>query len=170
MFAFEFARLPDGDTSSFDLGNITVRGTGLAISSAGKTPSQSMMIYLAITDLIEGTCQLCAGSRRVFEFIGADSSFRLLFTMNKNRSIVISGKDGVCSVVERGELLRSIQDALTCFLSDNANRLPKGAPALGDFEAARIRLNQAISSLDSGGLPAVPAQRLRRRKFPKKSQ
>jgi len=90
--AFDFSRWDDGDLSGFDLGDITVSGLHGAHSSSGKTPDQSMMIYISLAHLITGVCKLVDGAKRVFEFVGMDSSYSLIFAKNHGKVVVRTRK------------------------------------------------------------------------------
>jgi hypothetical protein len=62
---FEFSRQSDGEVTGFDLGDLTVIGDDCAVwSSSGKSPSQSMMIYISLVGLLDGITQLCGAGTR----------------------------------------------------------------------------------------------------------
>ncbi|OQR34107.1 hypothetical protein BWR59_08700 [Pseudomonas sp. Bc-h] len=43
----------DDRTSGFEMGDITLEHQGKTLTSAGRTPSQSMMIFIFMSDFIE---------------------------------------------------------------------------------------------------------------------
>jgi len=100
------------------------------------------MIYVAVTDLLNGLRRLLTTPRREFEFIGTDSSFRLLF-----RRVKIDGVD----VTYRGIAIE--QESLThvaraavegaCRLVSTAP-LPPSDSVAGDIAAAIAELRACL--------------------------
>jgi|GEM_PF-3040701 len=85
-----FTVLPNqGDWSGFELGDIRLMGRGFEVSSAGHSPSQSMMIFIALADLLEGIAQLSKQKNGGFAFVGTDSSFSLHFRKRSERLEII---------------------------------------------------------------------------------
>ena len=58
VLRFEISREPAAPATGFDMGEIQVTGNLGAVSSAGRKPSQSMMVYLAWVELLSGMRRL----------------------------------------------------------------------------------------------------------------
>ncbi|MFE0099465.1 hypothetical protein [Streptomyces sp. NPDC059009] len=71
----------------FALGDMEVMGGGGRATSRGHTPDQSMMIFVALSDLLDGLRTLAVRGSGSFHFVGTDSSFRLDFTLGKGDRI-----------------------------------------------------------------------------------
>lgn len=85
-----FKVLPDqGPWSGFELGDVYLADQGIEMTSALHTPSQSMMIFVALADLLGGFEQLKGQKNGGFEFGGPGSSFVLHFRKRSDRLEII---------------------------------------------------------------------------------
>lgn len=83
----------DTDISPFELGDIEIVSDGVVISSNGKSPSQSMMIFIALSDLLDCICKFINDTNIVeTTFVGTDSSFILTFTKS-NQNVYIKNRE-----------------------------------------------------------------------------
>lgn len=80
---FEFSRRVTTPPNGFDMGDVRIEGGNGVATSVGHTPDQGMMVYIAVTDLLDGLRRLLTTRKREFDFIGTDSSFRLVFRRAK---------------------------------------------------------------------------------------
>jgi hypothetical protein len=94
MMKFDIFLHPLGDNiSGFDLGGISIQINDTEFTSANKKPAQSMMIFIALSDLLDGIRCLWEGKEKEFKFVGADSSFTILFRKDeKNILYLEAGK------------------------------------------------------------------------------
>ncbi|MGW5636817.1 hypothetical protein [Streptomyces sp. NPDC003832] len=79
-FRFAVAENELPPPSGFDLGHIDVHGSENDATSRGRTPDQSMMIYLSLTLLLDGLRRFLTGRKPAYESAAVDSSFSLTFT------------------------------------------------------------------------------------------
>lgn len=140
---FEFSRRGSGTPGGFDLGDVVVLGDGQVATSRGHSPSKTMMIYLAIVDLVLGVSRLCLMEQSAnYVFVGADSSFRLEFQVSKREYISLVGTD-------RWTFLDGMRKSLDLFLSAG-NELPVADPVAEDLAAARKELHAALCKVHRG--------------------
>ncbi|XKK63564.1 hypothetical protein HFP71_14680 [Streptomyces sp. ARC32] len=86
---FEFS-VDEGETpppSGFDLGHIDVWGSDGVATTRDRGPSWGVMIYLAVSSLLDGLRALLSGKSRWYESNAVDSSFPLAFTRGRDGSI-----------------------------------------------------------------------------------
>ncbi len=142
---FQFIRCDDGAVSGFDLGDIVVQGRESTCSSRGHSPDQSMMIYIALSELLGGVLRLCASkSKGSWTFVGADSSFGLVFILDRNKKITVMGAKKVIAVTDPEELLTSLAAATAAFLDASKNALPTSDPVFGDLAMSLRELAIAL--------------------------
>lgn len=137
MFNIEF-QLDGLDESvhEFDLGHISVETDGGVISSRNQQPDQSMMVFIAATDLLDGIVELLTGKRREFEFVGCDSSFILNFSRNKNTKIDINYKKKKLCSVSDSEVFEAAYRASRELLEKYGPNLVGSGAAKGGLEMA----------------------------------
>lgn len=147
MLTFELSRDAGEPATGFDLGDIEVTGEHARVSSAGQKPSQSMMIYVALGELLDGLSRLSKASSGSYSFVGADSSFRLDFTLTRSGLMTIKGRGGtLIAEVPPATCLNSVRAGVDRFLGDSKNQLPPADPVDGDLRAARRAFEAAANS------------------------
>jgi hypothetical protein len=147
---FEFSRRGSETPGGFDLGDVVVLGDGQVATSRGHSPSKTMMIYLAIVDLVLGVSRLCLMEQSAnYVFVGADSSFRLEFQVSNRGYISLVGTSGVVSTTDRWTFLDGMRKSLDLFLSAG-NELPVADPVAEDLAAARKELHAALCKVHRG--------------------
>ena len=94
MAEFRFTVAEEGlPPEGYELGDMEVIGSSGTASSRGHNPSESMLIYISLSDMLDGLTPLIKRGRGSFKFEGTRSSFSLRFTLKKNHPMVIeSGK------------------------------------------------------------------------------
>jgi len=126
----------DGSVHEFDMGDMIFNIGGTEFSSKGQVPSQSMMIFIAISDLLYGLSSFLTKRQSSYEFIGTDSSFRLVFTRIKKGKICIkhasSNYDGIDEIELKNEVLKAAEGFIEQF---NGNVQGSGA-ATCDLKSA----------------------------------
>ena len=80
MFEFSVSRNDTGKVTGFDLGGMGFLTGGKEISSKG-SPRLLMMVYLSVVSLVDTLLSLRVG--RKYEFVGVDSSFSLVFELQR---------------------------------------------------------------------------------------
>lgn len=141
----EFSVRPDfhpPPPSGFDFGDIDVEGNRGSATSRGHRPDQGMMIHLAVADLLyqlrslveEHQSRRSKAVRR--EFVGADSSFALDFTLTREGRLVTAQGRQVLDESPAGEALREVGRAAEAFAAAHLPTLPEDDAARGDLEAA----------------------------------
>jgi hypothetical protein len=103
----------DNEISGFELGGISITIDNIEISSKNKIPDQSMMIFLALSDLLTGIKNLWNGKNKIFKFIGNDSSFTILFKVKKSNTLELTYENKSFDVdftLFRDECLKAIDN------------------------------------------------------------
>ena len=136
-----FERSEDDAPHGFELGQLTVTTPAGTVTSKGRTPDQSMMIYLAFVDLMTGMSSLLRGIRG-YDFVGADSSFTLRFTRIKDDVAIHQGKTNLGSV--------PLSELATC-VCDEATRFWAAHPLDGIRQRAR-RLRARARATEANAL------------------
>lgn len=141
MIAFEFTRTDESHfASEFDQGDISLISENLCISSK-LNPKHSNMIYLSIISLIDGLTR----NNKYFEFIAADSSFRIKF--KKQRETTSINHEGILKIkANHLELLKALEDGVEHFLSSPRNSIPISSAVYSDLSTSRALLNQKINN------------------------
>lgn len=145
-FAFDWPSPPPGRLTGFSLGHLTVTGDDGSVTSAGRTPDQSMMLPLAVTDLLDGLRALIAGPEdRRYEFVGADSSFRLAF-IRSGGHIRVVGDGGIVASVPVPTFAAVCARDIGGFARQLLDILPVEDPVFGDLIEARVDFLDAINT------------------------
>jgi hypothetical protein len=94
---FLFHERKADSTPGFEMGDIRICGDRATVTSEGS--NQSMMLILSIVELLDGVRLFLSRSKpRQYEFIGADSSFSVIFHRER---------DGLVSVSVGGRLVHT---------------------------------------------------------------
>ena len=137
-----FRNDPFSQPNGFDMGGVVIESENKKISSQ-ENSSNSMMIYIAIADLIFGVLEMRT-KNTIYEFVGADSSFCVNFKA-KGNLLEIFQKKGSKIVCKRDELLDSLCLAVDDFLS-SGNDLPVSDSVSSDLYLAVERLKRVKST------------------------
>jgi len=134
----------DAELSEFELGNIDIQIDSNLITSKNKTPSQSTMIFIAISDMLDGVRTMVEQKRKEYLFVGADSSFKILFKQNKTGvSIVNEGNEYKISLPE---FAKELQRAGNNFFSEVASQLDTTKGAISDLSDSLNKFNKFMQS------------------------
>lgn len=109
MIKFEFS------IDKENIGHISLKENNQIISSSIST-FQSMMIYIAISDLLDGIIELIKQKCNKFNFIGADSSFGFDIKRNKNNTLTIITQEDKKIITSESEIVNAIWNAILDFL------------------------------------------------------
>ena len=124
------------DISGFDLGDMTLIGELGNCSSKSHIPNQSMMIFISITELLDGIRRFFLNNLKKYEFIATDSSFTVWFIKNKNNIVTISCKKKVISRLAPKKLAISIWKNVGNFIAKTAVFLPDDDSVVADLYAS----------------------------------
>ena len=145
----EFTPLQEGPLrGGFARGHMTVAGDRATTTSADRTPDQSMMLVLSVTELLDGVRRFLSDTRSDrYEFIATDSSFGLVFERGGDGISVRSGPQ-VLAIVDADTLARALRTAASRFLAGPAAEL-------AEDDAAGLRLargGRRLRAHRAGGL------------------
>lgn len=146
MFKISFSLINESDQiSGFDLGNIELNiDNTKIITSSGRKPDQSMMVFVTIIDLLDGLRKLISDKKLIdFKLIGADSSFTIHFMKSKKKIKVIINEEELCTV-EQNELIDQVYISCKDFVERNKINMMESDPVLDDINQS---LGQFIKSL-----------------------
>jgi hypothetical protein len=136
MAQFRFTRRTAGEPASgFELGDLTVVGNRGEATSAGHRPDQGMMIFVSITQLLDGLRVLLDRGKGAYEFVGVDSSFTLDFTLRRDQ-LTIKRRRTDLDIAPMAETIAALWTAASEFAADPANALPEGDAVRNDLTAA----------------------------------
>jgi hypothetical protein len=137
VLRFEVSREPGVPATGFDMGDIKVTGNLGTVSSAGRKPSQSMMVYLALVELLSGMSRVAQTKSGHYAFTGADSSFRLDFALTQAGVLTITGHPRTpVAKTDLATLLVSVHNGVEHFLSNPDNQLAPADAVAGDLRDA----------------------------------
>ncbi|WP_154100705.1 hypothetical protein [Pseudomonas putida] len=143
MITFNFTRTDDSYLATeFDHGDISLISENACISSK-LNPKHSNMIYLSITSLIDGLTK----NNKNFEFIAADSSFRIKFKKQKDAVSIIHGRS-LSFKVKYLELLIALEEGIESFLENPKNSIPASSAVYLDLLTSRSLLRKKIHKPD----------------------
>ncbi len=133
------------ERSGFDLGHMTFIGEQGVCTSRGKNPDQTMMLAIAIKELLYGLETLLEGTRSEYRFVGTDSSFSVWFKKTKRGRISVR-----CGTTELGEaeptsLYKSVLLGVETFFAQSGNELPVNDPVREDLLSAIQNLKRRLS-------------------------
>jgi hypothetical protein len=125
----------DEEWTGFELGDIEIVTENVVISSRNKAPSQSMMVFLALSSLLDGLRDLRQPGGKTFRFNGIDSSFSILFTIENDSTLSLKNGNFV-DVVELSEFYHELLAAAKIFCEQAVKRVTKNDPAITDLQTS----------------------------------
>jgi hypothetical protein len=144
VLRFEISREPGAPATGFDMGDIQVTGNLGTVSSAGRRPSQSMMVYLTLSELLSGMSRFAATKSGYYAFTGIDSSFRLNFTLTQKGVLTITEGRTQVAKTDLATLLVSVRNGVEQFLNHPDNQLDAADAVAGDLRDARRAFEAAL--------------------------
>jgi hypothetical protein len=105
--------------SGLSRGHATLQGPDGRVTSAGRTPDQSMLVYLSLVDLLDGIGDLLAApSRREWQWVGNDSSFVVDFRRG-NGGVLVNAMGKPLGTVDEAALVEAVWDAANGLLAEH---------------------------------------------------
>jgi hypothetical protein len=149
--SFEFTVLEplEGPSAEFTLVHLTVRGSSGTADSAEGAPSRAMMVSPSVADLLDGARSLIASPRRSatsvdrYEFIGADSSFRLVLTQARGQVAVNHGRVNIASLPIAE--FASVCERDLCGFAEGLLATGARGSAAGDLRAAVAEFRRVVA-------------------------
>ncbi len=142
MIKINFTVDADGSVHEFDMGDMDIHINDEIITSRNKVPSQSMMIFIAVSELLEAIYNVTSMGKKQVEFIGTDSSFRLCFSRSKNGNISLSYADRVFNGIDELELKNAVLSSATDLMEKYENKIQGNGAAIGDLSYTIAKLKQ----------------------------
>jgi hypothetical protein len=140
MVSFNFDLSPQSleqDIGGLSRGHLTIRGDQGIATSEGKQPDQSMMLFISISELLDGLRRfLHDKNAAMYRFIGVDSSFQLLITRLGDDRLKIEVNGYVVDEVPTFNLIRAVWEGVRDFIAQYGQHLPHEDPASDDLRAA----------------------------------
>jgi len=123
----------DDNLSGLEMGGMEIEIDGKKISSKNGQPSQSMMIFIALSDLLEGLVNLSKKNNKKFEFIGTDSSFKIFFEKKKKGILKIIYEEERIEVNFK-DFIQNCYQAVSLFYEKKLNKIDKDDAAMYDLK------------------------------------
>lgn len=118
-------------------GHMTIDGKEGAVTSRGKEPDQSMMIFLSIVELLDGMRHfLSEKNASKYNFVGVDSSFQITAIKGENGCITLMVENRVLDTTSRNEIVRAIWEGVSQFLKRYDHCIKPGDAIRSDLTAA----------------------------------
>lgn len=139
----KFTRVEDPDFSPFDLGNIDIAKNTTRFSS-DEEGRHAMMLFVSISDFIHGLLSCYKGKKRV-EFVGADSSFSIIF-LKKDKGIQLIRKKETIECSWR-EIFESTISGINNAIKINESKIDWNHAVFSDLNDAKIELEKTLREL-----------------------
>lgn len=137
----------DDTAHEFDLGHFIIEIDGVVLTSRNRVPDQSMMIFIAASDLLGGVVEMFDKKKKRYEFVGCDSSFILNFIRNKKGEIeVIHDKKKLCSIND-AELINAAYKASEELMQRYGQSLAGSGAAKKDLDYTLKDANERVGYL-----------------------
>jgi hypothetical protein len=131
--------------SGFDLGDIDIIIDGKTISSRGRNPDQSMMLFLTVDDLLDNYRKfLLNKGMNKYTCIGSDSSFAITFIKVKSNNIIVKVDRKLLYKTERKILTKQIFVACEQFLNNYIDKIPKDDVVMKDLNNSFFNFKEEL--------------------------
>ena len=141
IFHFELDPYDANHINGFEMGHISIEYDGKTISSKNGNASDICMLFLSISDLLCGLAALSKNNS--YEFIGVDSSFRVLFTKKKNVIAIVSKKIEI--EIESEKLMNDLFSSVKCFWLKQKPKIPPNDISIDDIENSLSNLSESLN-------------------------
>lgn len=134
----------DSRLSGFELGDITLSHEGAELTSAGHQPSQSMMIFIFLSDLLDLVFEIKKNSREAtYRITATDSSFYL--SLKKIGKEISIENQNVKMVLPLEDFAKALNSSIRDWLNPLKPKIDPTDSAMADLLNA---LNKYQTALD----------------------
>ncbi len=141
--------LPDRDHSitEYSRGHITLKNENIVISSLGQVPDQSMMLCLAIVELLDGVSLLMNRTQTIYKFVGTDSSFQFTIQTISGKRFQISAYGNRTYDIEIEDFARKLREQVKVLLSEYTTNQVTGS-CIDDLHLAFEQFDHIYAKLN----------------------
>jgi hypothetical protein len=108
MINIRFYFSEDEEISEYSLGDIDVTVDGQTLSSASD-PRNAMMVFISLVNLSSGVVNLLkTDSKKSYEFVGTDSSFRFVIDRNQDKVTILSDQSKITMHTTSNDLVNAL--------------------------------------------------------------
>jgi hypothetical protein len=128
VFKIEIAEFEE-EIDSYTRGHITLQGRHKTISSKLSNKNQSMMIFISLSELLDGICAvLSIPERKTYDFVGVGCSFEF-FVVKKDASILIltTAKNELIDEITHRTFIEIIWQEVKIFMLNYGDLLESGS-------------------------------------------
>lgn len=140
MLSFELEIIAHDSEDMIDglsRGHISIKGSKGLVTSKGKQPDQSMMIFLSVVEILDGIRHFMLDHyASTYNFVGVDSSFQFSVTKLEGDRIRLTGDQGIMDEVETTEMIQTIWKEISIFLSRYGSSIKSHDPVADDLVSA----------------------------------
>ncbi len=150
MIKFKFELCPEEPPlSGFEMGNLMVDMNGTVIDSKTGEGRYLMMLFVSIVELLNGLNRFLGSKKKMFKFVGVDSSFIMTFEKMPKGIICIHFEKDTTIKISRAELIKELAISSYDFWESHKDLLNKDAPILEDIDSAVNMFMQLQTTLVS---------------------
>jgi hypothetical protein len=133
-FKLELLDTPKNEIDSFSRGHFSIESHGKVVSSIGKSPDQSIMIYFFVVQLLDGTRKIMKSDEESsYNFVGDDSSFQFIVRKIKN-IISIEMMNGILMCkISKDCFISSLWNEVQTFLREYGSYINSDELVYGDL-------------------------------------
>ena len=134
---------------SFDpitFGHLDVIGSKRTVSTRGHRPDQRLLVFLSAAQLLWDLTVLIQTKERSRKFVGADSTFTLMFTWQK-KAIVTSNQGAEVDQSSPASLARAALDGARDLLATYGQTLEEDPKPATELENAIFKFSTLVDSL-----------------------
>jgi hypothetical protein len=133
------------EINEFSLGHMTLIGTYGTCTSKGKTPEQSMMIFISITLLLDGIRQFLLAEKILnYNFVGADCSFQFFLSKTPKGNVMLRCDKFMIDQVSSTELIMAVWRGVDVLVSNYGQYLETGSAVSRDIQSALKRYEATL--------------------------
>jgi hypothetical protein len=130
--------------SGYSLGDLTIAGDRGTVTSAGRTPNQSLMIYVAVPIMLHELTEFLRDPGKTrWEFVSVDSSFSWEAKKRPGGRLAMSAYDQPLAEVTPAELVQAVWQGVTDLLAQHP--LPPSDPAYDDLAGSLADFRRAFA-------------------------
>lgn len=133
------------EVSGFSRGHMSIAGPWGEVTSKGKHPDKSLMIFPSIVELLDGVRGfLMDKNASRYLFVATDSSFQFLARRDAGERIEIWAEGNVLDIVEPSDLAGAVWSGLRRFTRSNGYPLKAGDPVIEDLKSSTEEFRRSL--------------------------